>query len=344
MVRYILLVAVTAFVAISCAPQKPAPKKPDEYLPELVKLKSLTSDQIRENNQIKSSYQEKSKVIVRIAKKDLEELNTLEQKKDKVSKVENKLLSKIYDAIQDSEVKELMKDEKIVNLVKGAGSQEEMVKLLKQNTDLDEKSIQKIVKFKTLQNQIASIDDADELKKFLKKHADLSKEVLTEIVKAKEGLDQTKQEFKFEALAKIHNRLIRDRKLGIDQAFCSKSSALDQLVITSIVYDLNSHTISKKKAQKLYSEINFIYDESYKYKDMVLQIEGNCDERGSNGYNKALGERRWTGTKPLLTAQTFDEKDVRGISKGEECPTEKKVDLQAWWQENRRSDFIWVLK
>lgn len=344
MVRYILLLAVTAFMAISCAPQKPAPTKADEYLPELVKLKKLTSDQIRENVEIKNSYEEKTEVIFQIAKQDSEETKALVQKKEKVSRVESELLSEIYEAIQDDEVKELMKDSSVADLVNKAGSEKEVIELLKKNTNLSDKEIQKIAKFKKLQIEIASAEDTDELKAILKKNTNLSEKALSKMVEKKEHLVQKKQELKFDVLAKIYDRLKRNRKLGIDQAFCSRSSDIDKLIVTPIHYDLNSYIISKGKSNKLFNEINFIYDESQKYKDMILQIEGNCDERGSNGYNKALGERRWTGVKPLLTAQTFDEEEVRGISKGEECLTEKKSDLNAWWQENRRSDFIWVLR
>ena len=138
---------------------------------------------------------------------------------------------------------------------------------------------------------------------------------------------------------------MRNKNLGVEKAFCAKTSPLDQFVISPIIYDFDSYTIMKKTSDKLFQEVDLVYAESLKYKLMTLQIEGNCDERGSNAYNKALGDRRWTGVVPFITSLHFDKGKIRGISKGEECQTVKKTtDMEIWWQENRRSDSVWVLR
>jgi peptidoglycan-associated lipoprotein len=51
-----------------------------------------------------------------------------------------------------------------------------------------------------------------------------------------------------------------------------------------------------------------------------IQIEGHCDERGTNEYNLALGERRAQATKRFLTAIGIDDRRLSTISYGEERP------------------------
>ncbi|MES1983040.1 MAG: peptidoglycan-associated lipoprotein Pal [Pseudomonadota bacterium] len=68
-----------------------------------------------------------------------------------------------------------------------------------------------------------------------------------------------------------------------------------------------------------------------------MRVEGNCDERGSNEYNLALGQRRADGIKKMLVAGGVKESQVESISFGEEKPKAAGHD-DASWAENRRAD------
>ncbi|MEW6003276.1 MAG: peptidoglycan-associated lipoprotein Pal [Nitrospirota bacterium] len=70
-----------------------------------------------------------------------------------------------------------------------------------------------------------------------------------------------------------------------------------------------------------------------------ILIEGHCDERGTNEYNLALGDRRAKATKDFLIALGLSPKRIEIISYGEEKPlcTEKTEDC---WQKNRRDHFV----
>ena len=72
---------------------------------------------------------------------------------------------------------------------------------------------------------------------------------------------------------------------------------------------------------------------------IVIRIEGNCDERGTNEYNMALGERRAIGAKKFLTNMGVAETRMETISFGEEKPLAMGSDETAWAQ-NRRADFV----
>ncbi len=68
-------------------------------------------------------------------------------------------------------------------------------------------------------------------------------------------------------------------------------------------------------------------------------IEGHCDERGSEKYNLALGDKRANSTKQYMVSQGVGADHVDTISYGEEHPfcTEHG---EACWQQNRRAHFV----
>ncbi|MGH7325297.1 MAG: peptidoglycan-associated lipoprotein Pal [Candidatus Rokuibacteriota bacterium] len=73
--------------------------------------------------------------------------------------------------------------------------------------------------------------------------------------------------------------------------------------------------------------------------NMLVLIEGHCDERGTNEYNLALGERRAKSAMNYLVSQGVQGSRITIISYGEERPvcTEKN---EACWAKNRRAHFL----
>jgi peptidoglycan-associated lipoprotein len=74
---------------------------------------------------------------------------------------------------------------------------------------------------------------------------------------------------------------------------------------------------------------------------MRIRIEGNADERGSDEYNLALGQRRAASAKKYLVEHGIDAGRFDLVSYGEERPvcTDHNEDC---WQRNRRDDFVIV--
>ena len=71
----------------------------------------------------------------------------------------------------------------------------------------------------------------------------------------------------------------------------------------------------------------------------VVVIEGNCDERGTNEYNLALGERRAINVKEYMVNLGIASQRIRTVSYGEERPLftdSNELD----WAQNRRADSI----
>lgn len=74
-----------------------------------------------------------------------------------------------------------------------------------------------------------------------------------------------------------------------------------------------------------------------------LSIEGHCDERGTNEYNLALGDRRGKAVKDSLVSLGVASARIDVISYGEEKPlcTEQTEDC---WAKNRRAHFTVLIK
>jgi peptidoglycan-associated lipoprotein len=69
----------------------------------------------------------------------------------------------------------------------------------------------------------------------------------------------------------------------------------------------------------------------------TVRVEGNADERGSNEYNLALGQRRAESVKKMLVLGGAKASQIKTISYGEEKPVCTEHN-EACWSQNRRSD------
>lgn len=72
--------------------------------------------------------------------------------------------------------------------------------------------------------------------------------------------------------------------------------------------------------------------------DAIIQIEGHCDERGTQDYNLALGEKRALATRAHLINLGVSGDRIITISYGEEDPADSGQNEDAW-AKNRRCEF-----
>jgi peptidoglycan-associated lipoprotein len=70
-----------------------------------------------------------------------------------------------------------------------------------------------------------------------------------------------------------------------------------------------------------------------------LTIEGNCDERGTEEYNRSLGDRRALAAREALAKLGVDPARIRTMSYGKDKPVDPGHNESAWSQ-NRRDDFV----
>jgi peptidoglycan-associated lipoprotein len=109
--------------------------------------------------------------------------------------------------------------------------------------------------------------------------------------------------------------------------------ALEQLRNVSVFFEFDAATLTKDAQDKL----SAVADVLGKHPELTVRIEGNCDERGSEQYNLALGQRRAESAKKYLDQLGVQEKQITAISFGAEKPKAQGHDEEAWKQ-NRRDD------
>jgi peptidoglycan-associated lipoprotein len=81
------------------------------------------------------------------------------------------------------------------------------------------------------------------------------------------------------------------------------------------------------------------YNTMKKNPGIGVRIEGNCDERGSDEYNLALGQKRADAAKKYLTTMGIEPGRLSTVSYGKERPLGRSHDEDSWAR-NRRDDFI----
>lgn len=69
-----------------------------------------------------------------------------------------------------------------------------------------------------------------------------------------------------------------------------------------------------------------------------VQVEGHCDERGTNEYNMVLGMNRARSTFDYMRGQGIDQNTMSTVSYGEDLPL-NPAHNEAAWAQNRRSHF-----
>lgn len=106
-------------------------------------------------------------------------------------------------------------------------------------------------------------------------------------------------------------------------------------VFQDIHFDFDKYDIREDAKPAL----KFIADYLIKNNPEKLVIEGHCDERGTNEYNLALGDRRAKATMGYLVAAGVASSRIETISYGEEKPLCKEQ-TEECWAKNRRSHFI----
>jgi peptidoglycan-associated lipoprotein len=105
--------------------------------------------------------------------------------------------------------------------------------------------------------------------------------------------------------------------------------------LTDIHFDYNDYTVRPQDGDILKTNADWLQ----KNATTRVQIEGHCDDRGSEEYNIALGAKRAQAAKDYLETLGISADRLSTISYGKELPlcTEETDDC---WQQNRRDHFV----
>jgi peptidoglycan-associated lipoprotein len=75
-----------------------------------------------------------------------------------------------------------------------------------------------------------------------------------------------------------------------------------------------------------------------RFGELRVRVAGHTDDRGSDEYNLALGQRRAASVKRFLTERGVDDARVEIVSFGKERPTCEQQ-AESCWSRNRRAEF-----
>ena len=129
-------------------------------------------------------------------------------------------------------------------------------------------------------------------------------------------------------------RINRQRSADSLAALGRATEEVRGMLAAMIHFDFDRATLRPEDTAVLDQKIAILQ----KNPNVHIRISGHCDERGSDEYNLALGNRRATAAKQYLVSHGIDASRIETVSYGEERPLAQGHDESAWTQ-NRRDEF-----
>ena len=130
------------------------------------------------------------------------------------------------------------------------------------------------------------------------------------------------------------DRIRRQREADSLAALRSEPEAVREMLARRVNFDFDRSNIRPRDAQVLDQKLAILQANPA----LNIEIAGHCDERGSDEYNLALGNRRALSAKQYLTSRGIADNRVSTRSFGEERPMDQGSN-EAAWEQNRRDEF-----
>jgi peptidoglycan-associated lipoprotein len=122
-----------------------------------------------------------------------------------------------------------------------------------------------------------------------------------------------------------------------DSAARERQARLEEMrrtLSTPIYFDFDQSELSQSARSTLDAKISVLNSNP----GVKIRVAGNADERGSDEYNMALGQRRAATAKRYLSQRGIDEARIETASFGEERPAMRGKG-ETTWSQNRRDEF-----
>jgi len=140
---------------------------------------------------------------------------------------------------------------------------------------------------------------------------------------------------------KVEQPAVKEPVLSEEEIFLQKS--LEQInkekPLANIYFDYDKALIRDDARPVLEANAGWLA----RFKTIKILVAGNCDERGTEEYNMALGEKRAKAAMDYLTTLGVSAGRMRIISYGKSQPAEPGHN-EAAWQKNRRDEFLVIEK
>ena len=136
---------------------------------------------------------------------------------------------------------------------------------------------------------------------------------------------------------------MEEERLAAERAEQLKAEAMERdmmmaknrFISENVYFDFDNATLDYQAQELLKQKAMWLRD----YPEANVVIEGHCDERGTNAYNLALGERRAESAKAFLVNLGISDARLTTISYGEEKPLDMGQNEESW-AKNRRAAFV----
>lgn len=119
------------------------------------------------------------------------------------------------------------------------------------------------------------------------------------------------------------------------EEFAGKDVDRGPLKPYTVYFDYDRSTVRESEKAKLEAVADYMKKQSM---DKDLLVEGHCDERGTEEYNRALGERRAQAVREYLVNLGLSAARIQTVSYGKDKPIEPEHN-EAAWSKNRRGEF-----
>jgi len=163
-------------------------------------------------------------------------------------------------------------------------------------------------------------------KEFVKEEAPAVKEIPEAVQPSKAELQRQERE------AALKEKMLAEKEAALKEKMLAEKEAAQ---FENIQFDFDKFNLKPKARETLRRHADWLLE----HHDFDVVIEGHCDERGTNEYNLALGERRAASAMKYLVNLGINKKRLTTISYGEELPLDPRHNKEAW-AKNRRDHFV----
>lgn len=128
--------------------------------------------------------------------------------------------------------------------------------------------------------------------------------------------------------------VVQEDTTGQAERMLRQEMERDLALIRIVYFDFDRSDIRSDQREAIRGNADILR----KWPDWTVSVEGHCDERGTNEYNLALGERRARSAQRALEAEGIAGGRLTTISYGEERPADPGHS-ESSWARNRRAEF-----
>jgi peptidoglycan-associated lipoprotein len=156
----------------------------------------------------------------------------------------------------------------------------------------------------------------------------------TQEMAAEEGTEQQTAEDEAARREAEEMRRAREARQRQEAANMSEAARRAAFEDENIHFDFDKYVLTPQAMMILDDKAAYLREHS----GVRVLVEGHCDDRGSNEYNLALGDRRANSAKDYLVKSGVAEGRITTISYGEEQPLCRQQN-ESCWSRNRRDQF-----